>query len=165
MEPLLALYWKNIKLQPYGETEQREFAFQLIHGFVRHLKFLTEEEVREGAARKKALAVFHSVGVYVSTPLWGFSAHVLDSRGFLSFSLVSVGTARRFRPPLYIHIRPLSRVVGRHSSRRPLRKRREKLAILRSCNRRAAFVCMSMGLSAEGVHVGICRRVVCRICS
>jgi len=64
MEPLLALYWKNIRLQPYGETEQREFAFQLIHGFVRHLKFLTEEEVREWAARKKALATFHSVGIY-----------------------------------------------------------------------------------------------------
>jgi len=43
-----------------------------------------------------------------------------------------VGTARRFRPPLYIHIRPQSRVVARHSSRRPLCSRREKRAILRA---------------------------------
>jgi len=66
-------------------------------------------------------------------PLWGFSAHVLGSCGFLSFSLVSVGTARPFQPPLYIHIRPLSHIVGRHSSRYPLCKRRVKRAILRAC--------------------------------
>jgi len=64
MESLLALYWKNIKLSPYGEVERREFALQLQHGFVRHLKFLSEEQVREEAARRRALAVFHSVAVY-----------------------------------------------------------------------------------------------------
>jgi len=29
-------------------------------------------------------------------PLWGFSAHVFGSCGFISFSLIFVGTARRF---------------------------------------------------------------------
>jgi len=50
-----------------------------------------------------------------------------------------VGTARSFQPPLYIHICPLAPVVVRHSSRRPLHRRREKRAILRSCNCRVAF--------------------------
>jgi len=43
-----------------------------------------------------------------------------------------VGTERPFRPPLYIHIRLSTPVVVRHSSRRPLRTRRCKRAILRS---------------------------------
>jgi len=64
MESLLSLYWKKIRLQPYGEVERREFAFQLHSGFARHMKFLSEEDAREEAARRKALAVFHSTAVY-----------------------------------------------------------------------------------------------------
>jgi len=50
---------------------------------------------------------------------------------------VSVGTARPFQPPLYIHIRSPSRVVARHSSRRLYRRRRGGRAILRARGRSA----------------------------
>jgi len=43
-------------------------------------------------------------------PPWGFSADVCDSCRFVGFSLVFVGSARLSQPPLYIHIRPQSRL-------------------------------------------------------
>jgi len=65
METLLALYWRHVKLQPYGDVERREFAFQLPPGsFVRHRRFSTEEDARREAARLKAAAAFHSVAIY-----------------------------------------------------------------------------------------------------
>jgi len=72
-------------------------------------------------------------------PHWGFSAHVCDSCGFISFSLVSVGTARPFQLPLYIHICPQFPIAVRHSSRRLNCRRRFKCAILRS---RASPCCL-----------------------
>jgi len=67
MESQLAAYWRNVRLEPYGEVERREFAFQLPSGsFVRHRKFSTEEEVRREAAKLKAVAAFHSIAVYES---------------------------------------------------------------------------------------------------
>jgi len=61
-----------------------------------------------------------------------------------------VGTARRFRPPLYIHIRPLSRFVARHSSRRPLCRRREKRTILRARGGSASSAGYVRALEAMG---------------
>jgi len=65
MESLLALYWRSVRLQPYGDVERREFALQLPSGsFIRHLRFSAEEDARRAAARHGAVAAYHSVAVY-----------------------------------------------------------------------------------------------------